>query len=96
MVVSIDIIYSDIKWGYNVNIQVFESTFNRLWEKYFIKIDNNFVANAFTNEPVLGIKQDIRSFNLGKVIKTKNIPKGKVILFQLKNISLNHIINEKI
>ena len=55
--------------SYTVNIQVFESTFNRPGEKYFIKVDNDFVADAFTNEPVLGIKQDIWTFNLGKVIK---------------------------
>ena len=58
--------------GYTVNIKVFESTFNRPGEKYFIKVDNGFVADASTNEPVLGIKQDTWSFNLGKIIK-KNI-----------------------
>ncbi len=60
---------------HTVNIRVLESTFNRPGEKYFVKVDNNFVADAFTNEPILGIKQDIWSFNLGKVINTVYIYK---------------------
>ena len=40
--------------SYTVNIQLFESTLNRPGEKYFVKVDNNFVADASTNEPILG------------------------------------------
>ena len=50
---------------YTVNVQLFDSTFNRPGGKYFIKIDNNFFADYFTNEPVLGIKEKIWTFNLG-------------------------------
>ena len=40
--------------SFTANIQVFESTFNRPGGKYFVKVDNNFVADASTNEPILG------------------------------------------
>ena len=52
--------------SYTVNIRLFKSTFNRPGEKYFVKVDNNFVKTLSNEEPLLGISERIWTFNTCK------------------------------
>jgi hypothetical protein len=43
--------------NHTVHIPIFKSTFNQPNTSYYVVIENNFVSNQVTNEPLVGIKE---------------------------------------
>ncbi|RIB27424.1 hypothetical protein C2G38_1777526 [Gigaspora rosea] len=60
--------------GKTITLNVLNCTFNDPGGHYFIQMDNNFVKSAVYNEPILGIDQNMWSFQTNNITSSeKNI-----------------------